>query len=184
MWWRVAGWVIVVGLLGWTAQGYVRGLVGATRRLGEIKLDAAEHRLLDALTSQVQADVRSRDPRDPEAVARQTLEMAASAEPYWNTGNAIHYAHLLLGHRALARNDVETAAKELREAGRTPGSPQLNSFGPDMSLAAELLARGERDVVLAYLEDCDRFWDAKRLAVWIADVRAGRTPDWNLVTGR
>jgi len=38
----------------------------------------------------------------------------------------------------LKEGKVEDAKHYLLEAGKTPGSPQLNSFGPDMSLAEEL----------------------------------------------
>jgi len=93
-------------------------------------------------------------------------------------GNLIHEAHVTLGHVALAAGDVATAKAELLEAGKTPGSPQLNSFGPDMTLAAALLERGERDVVVAYFDLCERFWDMGKdeLDVWRAQLARGETP--------
>ena len=39
-----------------------------------------------------------------------------------------------------------------------PGSPQLNSFGPIMSLAEELLEQGEPDTVLEFFAECRKFW--------------------------
>ena len=47
---------------------------------------------------------------------------------------------------------------ELRAAGHTPGSPQLDSFGPDIRLAWDLLQRGQDQAVLDYLHDVARFW--------------------------
>jgi len=97
----------------------------------------------------------------------------------WNYGNAIHVGHIVLGLLALHHDDdVTTASQELLEAGMTPGSPTLNSFGPDMSLAGELLKKGERDTVLQYFELCRKFWKmgAERLDSWSAAVRQGKFP--------
>jgi TonB family protein len=96
----------------------------------------------------------------------------------WNYGNAIHDGHIVLGLLALHHDDVTTAGQELLEAGKTPGSPTLNSFGPDMTLANELLKKGERDTVLQYLELCRKFWKmgAERLDSWSAAVREGMNP--------
>lgn len=74
-------------------------------------------------------------------------------------GNAIHWANIALGFAALAEDRLAAAAEYLVRAGKTPGSPQLNSFGPDRALARALLDRGERRAVLTYLEGCARFWD-------------------------
>lgn len=65
-------------------------------------------------------------------------------------------------------------------AGDTPGSPQLNSFGPNMTLARDLLQRGETAPVLAYFEQVRRFWKmgGGRLDAWSAAVEAGRIPDF------
>lgn len=96
----------------------------------------------------------------------------------WNYGNAIFDGHIVLGLLALRHDDVTTAGHELLEAGKTPGSPNLNSFGPDMSLAEELLKKGEKDTVLQYFELCRKFWKmgAERLDSWSAAVRQGQIP--------
>ena len=99
----------------------------------------------------------------------------------------------LLGRVALREGRLDEAKRFLLAAGASPGSPQLDSFGPQPDLARELLARGERDVVLRYLELVGAFWardkgatplgahvaqaNAATLERWKADIRAGRTPD-------
>lgn len=90
-------------------------------------------------------------------------------------GNAIHRANIALGRAALASDDVKEAAVSLVRAGKTPGSPQLNSFGPDRELACDLLERGEREAVLTYLADCSRFWSGREalLAGWRAAIERG-----------
>lgn len=72
----------------------------------------------------------------------------------------------------------KTAAGYLLEAGRTPGSPQLSSFGPNMQLARELLEAGETRPVLEYFELCRKFWPSPALDAWAAEVRAGQIPEF------
>ncbi len=98
----------------------------------------------------------------------------------WNRGNQIHHGNLILGRISLSTGDVEEAKSRLLLAGKTPGSPQLNSFGPNMLLAKELLARGENEVVLEYFDLCKKFWSSPRrdLEQWIDDVKAGRVPQF------
>ena len=99
----------------------------------------------------------------------------------WNRGNRLHFGNLVLGRIALADGDLEAAAQYLLAAGRTPGSPQLGSFGPDMALARDLLERGQSQTVVRYLQLCLDFWKMgqDRLKNWIALVEAGRTPDFS-----
>ena len=103
----------------------------------------------------------------------------------WNDGNAIHDGNMVRGLVALHSGNVEQAAKDLIEAGKTTGSPQLNSFGPNMTLASELLEKGQRDAVLEYLTLCKKFWTlgATQLDTWIDAIRTGGKPDFgaNLV---
>lgn len=118
------------------------------------------------------------DPAD--RFARELLSLAQSFRDDWNYGNAVHKGHLILGRVALSRGDIATARSELLLAGDTPGSPQLDSFGPNMRLAKELLEAGERAVVLEYFERCRRFWQmgGPALARWIAAIEASRAPDF------
>ena len=68
----------------------------------------------------------------------------------------------------------------LRASGETPGSPVLGSFGPNMSLAKDLLEHGETEAVLAYFERCRAFWKmgGERLDAWSKEVRAGLIPNF------
>jgi hypothetical protein len=111
-----------------------------------------------------------------EAYASQLLRQAPLYRQDWNYGNAIHEAHTVLGKIALQAGDTKKAAEELIESGKTPGSPQLNSFGPSMSLAKALLKAGEREAVLEYLRLCKNFWKQETLDRWIAAIEAGGEP--------
>jgi hypothetical protein len=95
-------------------------------------------------------------------------------------GNAIHYANLVLGRIALRQGTTEDARRYLLRAGGTSGSPNLDDYGPDMTLARELLEHKEIVTVLRYFSLCSRFWKNEQrncvLADWTAAVKGGQIP--------
>lgn len=95
-------------------------------------------------------------------------------------GNAIYYGHTGIGRAALRRGDIAEAKRRLLAALEMSGSPQLSSFGPNMSLARELLELGEREVVLEFLERCRAMWKlhGDQLDTWKVIVQDGRIPDF------
>ena len=111
-------------------------------------------------------------------LANTALSLAPSYKDNWNYGNAVHFAHTVLGLLALSTGDVRGAAEQLRLSGDTPGSPQLNSFGPSMRLARDLLRSGESAAVLAYFEQCRLFWKMGQtwLGMWEKKVARGAMP--------
>jgi len=94
--------------------------------------------------------------------------------------DAVHHAQIVLGRVALVNGDLKEAKERLVLAGQTAGSPALKTFGPNMSLAKELLEKGERDTVVKYFDECATFWKdhQEKLAQWTAQVRAGETPQF------
>jgi hypothetical protein len=121
----------------------------------------------------------------PDKATAYANELLLSAPKYrkdWNYGNAIHDGNLVLGLLAVRAGNVPAARQYLLEAGSTPGSPQLNSFGPDMSLAKALLEKGEREAVLEYFSRCSAFWamGKDRLEEWSATVRGGGIPGFRM----
>lgn len=107
-------------------------------------------------------------------------EMLDNDTPGWNHGNRIHHGNLILGRIALVDGNIDEAKSRLLLAGQTNGSPLLNSFGPNMLLAKELLERGETEVVLEYFELCKVFRSSPRqkLDQWIDDVKSNRIPQF------
>lgn len=106
-------------------------------------------------------------------------------------GRIIHNANVILGRVALREGDLTAAKRFLLRAGETPGGPGLNSFGPSMDLPRELLAKGERDAVIEYLDLIGKFWGQggpnksdERLSrdkqalleQWKTEIRAGNVP--------
>ncbi|HMB96161.1 MAG TPA: hypothetical protein VKK61_08995, partial [Tepidisphaeraceae bacterium] len=112
--------------------------------------------------------------------ANQLLSAAEHFRGDWNYGNAIYTGNEVLGDAALSEGDVAAAKSYLLAAAKTPGSPVLDSFGPNMTLARDLLAKGERETVLKYFDLCSNFWEDGRdkLKSWKQLVKDGGTPDF------
>jgi hypothetical protein len=98
----------------------------------------------------------------------------------WNYGNAIHDGNMVLGLVSLRAGDTPSAVNYLHEAGKSPGSPQMNSFGPNMTLAKALVEAGQDTAVLQYFDECRAFWKmgGKKLDDWSAMVRGGGKPNF------
>ncbi len=103
------------------------------------------------------------------------LAQAENHKKDWCYGNAIFTANHILGRIALKDGSQDLAKEYLIKAARTPGSPQLNSFGPRFELAQELLDKNETEIVLQYLEECRRFWTSKGngLVKMITKIKSG-----------
>ncbi len=153
------------------------------------------------------AAIASGDTKLAARLAQQMLKNNTDTRD-WNYGNVIHQANQLLGLAALQEGRVTEAKQYLIAAAITPGSPQLNSFGPNMVLAQRLLERGEKNVVIQYLDLVARFWahltkdelarekkmksredakvirvvkvfNQKQIADWKQQIADGRTPTLN-----
>lgn len=110
-------------------------------------------------------------------------ELASLMDKYkddGNYGNAVQDVNIVRGRLALAGGKIDEAKADLIKAGKSPGSWTMNSFGPNMSLAKDLLEKGQRDVVLEYFDLCRRFWSTNmnegQLDQWSRDVKAGKIP--------
>ena len=123
--------------------------------------------------------------RNLDTARRYAHELLREARFYkldWNYGNAVHKGHTVLGLIALRQGDVGGAMHHLDQAGKTPGSAQLDTFGPNMRLAKELLEIGETQAVLEYFSACSDFWDETccqgLLDHWADAVRRGSVPNF------
>ncbi|MEO2013312.1 MAG: hypothetical protein ABGZ53_02975 [Fuerstiella sp.] len=93
-----------------------------------------------------------------------------------NDGRAVHLGNVVLGRLAVQAGDIAQAKSHLLAAARIQGGPTLNSFGPNMSLALELLEKGEKEVILEYFQLCSKFWKSEKLKVWTDVVNRGGIP--------
>ena len=117
---------------------------------------------------------------EAQELAQELLNLAPNYEDNWNYGNAVQDANLVFGRIAVTQGRLDDAKQFLIKAGQSPGSPQMDSFGPNMSLAKDLLEKGETEVVLEYFELCRKFWklDKGSLDQWSREVQAGEIPDF------
>jgi hypothetical protein len=96
-----------------------------------------------------------------------------------NSGEAVFYCNLVLGRLALLDGDIPKAEQYLLLSGQTEGHGTLDTFGPNMSLARELLKRSRKETVLKYLDECKAFWtydQGNMLAKWRGEVERDSMP--------
>jgi hypothetical protein len=112
-------------------------------------------------------------------LAKEYLELALVYRGDWNYGNAIHDANRFLGLISIHRGNIDEATVYLLKAGKSTGSPQLDTFGPKLDLANELLKLGKSKEVLIYLKDIRSFWemDDGNIIKWIEDIESGGQPE-------
>lgn len=97
-------------------------------------------------------------------------------------GPSIYASHIALGRQDLLEGKPEQAIQHLFEAAKTPGHPVLASFGPDMSLAKDLLEKGHKKPVIEFLIECKRIWELGekegKIDKWVKEISEGKTPDF------
>lgn len=145
-------------------------------------LDAArnETERFYALNRAAKNALKAGKTEEAQKLAEELLRHARTQTSDWNYGNAIQDANQVLGRIALSKGDIAEAKKRLLASADSNGSPQMNSFGPNMQLAKELLAVNEKQVVLEYFGHCSTFWKlgADRLAAWTESVEKGKAPEF------
>jgi len=136
-----------------------------------------------AVGNLLEAAYKAQDAAAVDKLAAEYLELADVYRCNWNYGNAIHDANRFLGLAQLRNGDADTAAQYLLRAGKSTGSPQLNTFGPDLDFANELLKAGKTEPVKVYLIDIRRFWkmDNGQIETWLAEIDQGGKPELNRV---
>lgn len=107
-------------------------------------------------------------------------QLAQSGEPdYFKRGDKATYtANLVVGRLALRDGRPAEAEACLLTMGRLFSSSIKSAFGPNMSLARDLLLAGRRDAALGYLDECGKVWNDPALAEWRSAIQQGKTPDF------
>ena len=117
------------------------------------------------------------DPGKAEAYAQELLATPDLAE---KSGEAVFCANYALGVLAFRRDQLDQARHYLLQASTAKGSARLCGTGPELSLARDFLARGERDVVLEFLDNCRSFWTSENGIIdhWRDTILGGHIPDF------
>ncbi len=145
-----------------------------------LKLSKNDEDKFYILTNILEFIFETEDYEKAKGYAISTLELAEKFKDNWNYGNGYFYGNILLGRISLEEGNLEKAKEYLILAGNTPGSPKLNSFGPNMILAKELSQKRERNVIIEYLKLCGKFWKLgkEKLDKWLKEIEKGLIPDF------
>lgn len=118
--------------------------------------------------------------QDADRYAHEMLQSMNRFKDDMYYGQVVHDANFVLGRIALASGNLEEAKKYLLASGNSPGSPELEKKGPNLSLALDLLQKGQKEVVVEYLELCRKFWltERGRIDLWIQEINKGEIPEF------
>ena len=137
---------------------------------------------LFALSDLVKQAVRESKFDEAKAIAKEMLGAAEKAPDNQLSGRATFNANLALGSVALREGDKKAAGQYLIAAGEAKGTPSLGSFGPNMTLARDLLNAGEKDTVLEFFRLMAISWprETVQFGKWADQVRAGEQPNFGV----
>lgn len=90
----------------------------------------------------------------------------------------MHKYHTHQGRLLLHDGNIEGAKEQLLLSLEVKPDATMRSFGPNMSLARDLLAKGEREIVIEYLDGCSVFWKDAQVEQWKGEINQGKVPDF------
>jgi len=110
---------------------------------GDLSVATSERERFYALGKAARKALKEEKTEEAFELAAELERLARNYKDDWNYGNAVQDSNQVLGRIALAEGDVAEARKRLLASADSKGSPQMNSFGPNMQLAKDLLEQGE-----------------------------------------
>src|SRR5260370_19000042 len=118
-----------------TPQGRLNS---ASEKLAKAKTDKERFYALDDAAKQSFVLGKTEEAR---SYASNLLALLPQFPNNWNYGNAVHDANLVLGRIAVLEGRMDDAKRHLLEAGKSPGSPPMNQFCPNISFVKNLVAK-------------------------------------------
>lgn len=94
------------------------------------------------------------------ASAKELLTLSESFTNNANHGNAVNSAHTVLGRVALQRGDTIAAIDHLNQSAVDATNPQTNLVESSLELARDLIRAGEKQSVIAYLDQFEAVYGA------------------------
>ncbi len=91
----------------------------------------------------------------------------------------VHKTNTVLGRLAMKDGDIAKAKEFLVASAAGQGVGE--SFGPSLTLAKELLDKGEKDAVIQFLESYAKDPDNPCYTQWIQAIKEGKKPDLSVI---
>jgi len=91
-------------------------------------------------------------------VANKAIHGMEYCDSAFECGGEKHLLNILLGRIAFQQGDISNSIGYLMKSTETPGSPIMDIYGPDLTLARELLRKGRKSAVVRYLKQCRNIW--------------------------
>jgi hypothetical protein len=114
-------------------------------------------------------------------VARQSAKFAldayANSGASFKNGDLLFVGHSILGLLDLRDGNVKSSIAHLLASANSKGSPVLNSFGPEFDLARALYEKGERDSIVQFLKEVEKFWKREKVESWLTMIQEGEQVD-------
>jgi hypothetical protein len=180
---KFVGICLLIGLAYWTYKNvlYLRidKCEQAESQLKKANLDVNNKNIILSDAAKSCFDLKKYD--KSKKYANELLVLANENKGDLNIfGPSIYDSHIALGRLDLLEGKPEQAIQHLFEAAKTPGHAVLASFGPDMSLAKDLLEKGYKKPVIDFLTECKIFWeyDDGKIDKWVKEIKEGKTPDF------
>ena len=160
------------------------------RELDEYCSNLGEHYFY-SLSEKLKRARQTKDCPKVQSLAKELLSVAQFYSSNWNYGNAIFEGNLAFAECDVKEKKIDSALLRLKEAAKTPGSPQLNSFGPpysDLSVLSELLREGKKKEVLDFLGSFNKYWELEFskeiMTFWTSEIAANRIPKFEIHEGQ
>jgi hypothetical protein len=120
---------------------------------------------------------------DSRLFTEQITKNIDSFNNYTTKGGMLHEYHTLMGRHLVREGNLEEAKQQLMLSIDLSPDSAMRSFGPNTSLALDLLLKGENTSVLTFLDGCARFWKEEPIQIWKSKINANKMPaldihDW------